>query len=202
MWLTPAGAGNTFCLSSSVSPSPAYPRRCGEHHVPARHWNGTEGLPPQVRGTHRLRFWVVLWVGLTPAGAGNTCWAAAVQANVVGLPPQVRGTPGHWRVGDSRGGLTPAGAGNTQRSEQSKKLNHGLPPQVRGTRTPARISAGESKAYPRRCGEHPHTASQNREPPGLPPQVRGTLERANRIITAYRLTPAGAGNTPTAPAAG
>ena len=94
----------------------------------------------------------------------------------VGLPPQVRGelVVVERDHGDER--LTPAGAGRTRRA---------------GADTP------QCPAYPRRCGENRFNHPTGAATKGLPPQVRGEPTTTCGNGRRTRLTPAGAGRTPT-----
>ncbi len=192
--LIPAGAGNTGAGFVSRSWTWAHPRRRGEH-VPCSSPNiASQGSSPQARGTPLKTKGTKGWMGLIPAGAGNTwcCRAyrrtarahprrrgehktlADQKIRLTGSSPQARGT----RLGQSqrspRRGLIPAGAGNT--------------PTSFGTSPPTR-------AHPRRRGEHHVRAGLVDGGSGSSPQARGTPGPQSLAVGLTRLIPAGAGNT-------
>ena len=176
--LTPAGAGNTAVSASPPRATVAHPRGCGEHHDPQYGWRSVEGSPPRVRGTRPGRRGPGLAMGLTPAGAGNTRTARQRRPARWAHPRGVRGTLPYDPPHTVLAGLTPAGAGNTE-----------LP---RGT-------CATCRAHPRGCGEHYLAGGVGGVGLGSPPRVRGTPRRRRPVIRAGGLTPAGAGNTRTAP---
>ena len=133
--------------------------------------------------------------GITPAGAGKTCFSVAGaepqrdhprrcgenRAQTcptyipTGSPPQVRGKP-HLEGGVTmRLRITPAGAGKTP---------------------PSAFHVSASRDHPRRCGENRYSCSRRRCRRGSPPQVRGKQPVLGINIHAVRITPAGAGKTP------
>ena len=193
--LTPAGAGRTTPPVSAECARGAYPRRCGENFSSPRVRQRQEGLPPQVRGEPLGTDVGTAQARLTPAGAGRTALgliaatlpaayprrcgenpaAIVIEKLYEGLPPQVRGEP--QRPPQDRGpsGLTPAGAGRTGGAPDSWKHRW---------------------AYPRRCGENTFASIPMLPQMGLPPQVRGEPAKAFTRWPNVRLTPAGAGRTP------
>ena len=137
--------------------------------------------------------------GITPAGAGKTCWLSSLLSvirdhprrcgenyrdacksiNAGGSPPQVRGkliVP----IEDERGvRITPAGAGKTE-----------------GSRT----GLSADRDHPRRCGENSPAKLKAMQGQGSPPQVRGKLRVGGLTDCDRRITPAGAGKTGSTPA--
>ena len=196
--LTPAGAGNTDEQAPTENVSSAHPRGCGEHRMVALASANAVGSPPRVRGTRGDGRCGWHDAGLTPAGAGNTwCgldWKTDSTAHprgcgehsygdtpvsgYQGSPPRVRGTLDVVADRVVGLGLTPAGAGNTEGRASSTKL---------------------PKAHPRGCGEHIVATGIEEGQAGSPPRVRGTPLGARVSLLAGRLTPAGAGNTASAP---
>ena len=70
--ITPAGAGKTLPIMSSVLLIKDHPRRCGENrYVPERRQRGI-GSPPQVRGKPIAVMISGSAPRITPAGAGKT----------------------------------------------------------------------------------------------------------------------------------
>ena len=111
--ITPAGAGKTRCDSDRAISTRDHPRRCGENLPIQDKRLGTLGSPPQVRGKLTAHAGTHDVPGITPAGAGKTCFynlpkhclgdhprrcgenhtRTADSATRVGSPPQVRGKP-------------------------------------------------------------------------------------------------------------
>ena len=154
--------------------------------------------------------------GITPAGAGKTGRTGSSSACNVGSPPQVRGKHIVCCENGRQTGITPAGAGKTRTQTTAPCTWAGSPPQVRGKRvtiTPTAAGTGITPAgagktlhglvpgvavgdHPRRCGENSEAEAEQRLTWGSPPQVRGKQERAVGIVQQSRITPAGAGKTP------
>ena len=134
-----------------------------------------------------------IWI--TPAGAGKTAKALTNPTPCrdhprrcgenklsqtdsvwdIGSPPQVRGKPlgVTATVGQTR--ITPAGAGKTFNPESV---------------------GGLEEDHPRRCGENPTLRLHLRRCTGSPPQVRGKPTHKSLMRQSPRITPAGAGKTP------
>ena len=93
----------------------------------------------------------------------------------VGSPPQVRGKLYNCRCAMGTRRITPAGAGKTQ---QRLTQRH------------------NQRDHPRRCGENRVTSPMQRGEKGSPPQVRGKLFCVPKRRFCTRITPAGAGKTP------
>ena len=95
--------------------------------------------------------------------------------NRIGSPPQVRGKPLRSQVRYLTHRITPAGAGKT-----------------------AYCSCFLARCWdhPRRCGENLPKSSRKVLYKGSPPQVRGKLRDCHRTRPQERITPAGAGKTP------
>ena len=92
----------------------------------------------------------------------------------LGSPPQVRGKPVGYCASVASDGITPAGAGKTERPW---------------------ILLLPTTDHPRRCGENPTAQTTTFLPTGSPPQVRGKLHPTEGTLSAFRITPAGAGKT-------
>ena len=134
--------------------------------------------------------------GITPAGAGKTnmrrescaeqedhprrCGENPERSQIIqpcqGSPPQVRGKLKARLLAIAFERITPAGAGKTRFQQ--------------------RLFA-ELQDHPRRCGENTKTKSQAFLSIGSPPQVRGKQMRGLEYAVKIRITPAGAGKTPT-----
>mgnify|MGYP006985975854 CR=1 FL=1 len=154
------------------------------------------GSPPQVRG--KLEGVVLIGQNfrITPAGAGKTAWIGAETRPaldhprrcgenfapvaacmiLIGSPPQVRGKHSSKNVSMLLMRITPAGAGKTFRR---------------------RVSLQVAKDHPRRCGENPFLLPLHTLSMGSPPQVRGKPFLSLSLGDTCRITPAGAGKTPT-----
>ena len=159
--------------------------------------SSTSGSPPQVRGKLHQVNASRSSAGITPAGAGKTPLHGAYQRTVqdhprrcgenfykvglaaydTGSPPQVRGKPVNLRLIAAAAGITPAGAGKT---------GHSVAATV------------QQKDHPRRCGENQSPTLRPRGFGGSPPQVRGKLQVRKFAHISLRITPAGAGKTPSA----
>ena len=135
--------------------------------------------------------------GITPAGAGKTdpqkldetitedhprrCGENAELRSAIcrpaGSPPQVRGKQCVRKLGKPFDRITPAGAGKTEQD---------------GWDCPT------CQDHPRRCGENPFLPHLSFRSPGSPPQVRGKPCCTPLAMPCTRITPAGAGKTPSA----
>ena len=70
--ITPACAGNTFLAEMHRTGEGDHPRLRGEYFSNSSQTFGVRGSPPLARGIRIMRYIVVIWVGITPACAGNT----------------------------------------------------------------------------------------------------------------------------------
>ena len=133
--ITPACAGNSPSRRYKIFADWDHPRVCGEQQGRLPRDGHLLGSPPRVRGTAGSHSVPALWVGITPACAGNSCscprsWrrykdhprVCGEQTRLLsglkwrgGSPPRVRGTvPPHFRQAFPHG-ITPACAGNSIR---------------------------------------------------------------------------------------
>ena len=132
--------------------------------------------------------------GITPAGAGKTCFVILISsvlqdhprrcgendaynggiAKNTGSPPQVRGKLILIKFNHAVDGITPAGAGKTAN---------------------VAASALGTWDHPRRCGENNTRRSPCNRQMGSPPQVRGKRLCSLIFAATSRITPAGAGKT-------
>ena len=195
--ITPAGAGKTTEDKAHEHSNQDHPRRCGENYEQLVGGVETLGSPPQVRGKLASSIFRVSAMRITPAGAGKTVsfqtfgdisedhprrcgensMSLSSRTTKVGSPPQVRGKQRPFLGGYLPHGITPAGAGKT---------------------TIFRPASLRARDHPRRCGENAPVLSSCRQRPGSPPQVRGKLGFWLSLRAVLRITPAGAGKTPTA----
>ena len=113
-----------------------------------------------------------------PRACGEQAKATIVHHVKHGSPPRVRGTGESSAAIMSSTGITPARAGNRGR--------HG--PHVWGVRD-----------HPRACGEQRNIKRFRHFLEGSPPRVRGTESALLVPYSDYRITPARAGNSWTAP---
>ena len=192
--ITPAGAGKTGISPVCAILAKDHPRRCGENlrcpHVVVDY----RGSPPQVRGKPYPPPWGLLFVRITPAGAGKTNERNRKETETrdhprrcgenvkvsepnhanKGSPPQVRGKLNYRNLRTNIRRITPAGAGKT-------------------------ISVGivysKIRDHPRRCGENPKISDFVLFPMGSPPQVRGKRPCGSIAGLILGITPAGAGKT-------
>ena len=71
--IIPAHAGNTRITANRVTCVRDHPRACGEHIYANNVTQQNRGSSPRMRGTPAAGVAVVLWGGIIPAHAGNTC---------------------------------------------------------------------------------------------------------------------------------
>ncbi|CDM39384.1 hypothetical protein PPSAL_0769 [Ectopseudomonas oleovorans] len=86
----PAGAGNTFYVSSKEAPEPVHPRWRGEHHHVENRHVSYSGSSPLARGTLKQLLLDRFVVRFIPAGAGNTVCVRVTCTNVT-VHPRWRG---------------------------------------------------------------------------------------------------------------
>ena len=135
MRITPAGAGNTRGAARCNRKGEDHPRGCGEYCPCCACAPDMRGSPPRVRGILAQSEAFHAYVGITPAGAGNTSATGTRigcsedhprgcgeysegYLNVLtgqGSPPRVRGILGVVLKLRVKLRITPAGAGNTNR---------------------------------------------------------------------------------------
>ena len=131
--ITPAGAGKTKQFLERITSTQDHPRRCGENTAYKSSSSYHLGSPPQVRGKPNDETSISAHTGITPAGAGKTCFFiertssqrdhprrcgenATADPSAVGLlgsPPQVRGKHTVYFMSSDKPRITPAGAGKT-----------------------------------------------------------------------------------------
>ena len=70
--ITPACAGTTSALCSSLISFRDHPRMCGDHSCNCTSSTVSRGSPPHVRGPLAISCIPPLWEGITPACAGTT----------------------------------------------------------------------------------------------------------------------------------
>ena len=192
--ITPAGAGNRPDATSARRSCSDHPRGCGEQHPLHTKKQFFEGSPPRVRGTVILTCKSIPCIGITPAGAGNSCFQhvhlalikdhprgcgeqfamPSIRVPCGGSPPRVRGTDFQIVRYTLDQGITPAGAGNSDRQL---------------SQTP---TIGD---HPRGCGEQTMRRHKQLLRVGSPPRVRGTATPSPDPVQVPGITPAGAGNS-------
>ena len=192
--ITPAGAGKTGGGELSGGDVEDHPRRCGENISDPACCSSIKGSPPQVRGKPERNISGRSGFGITPAGAGKTCFVILISSvlqdhprrcgenrsgtvrtkTTRGSPPQVRGKPCCAFVTASRSRITPAGAGKTRYSCRM---------------------CSRSRDHPRRCGENKETMTEDAENAGSPPRMRGKRVVKHFNFIHSRITPADAGKT-------
>ena len=214
--ITPAGAGKTVLVKIHHLDILDHPRRCGENLGAAEISVQTEwitpagagktpcstarfisstGSPPQVRGKQNRGGKLYASNGITPAGAGKTP-CGLDRTNIAqdhprrcgenssskpdcrsraGSPPQVRGKLFMFSPCFPNKRITPAGAGKTITLATLRAL---------------------LQDHPRRCGENFMAWGSGKRNAGSPPQVRGKQGKCCGCTGPARITPAGAGKTP------
>jgi len=195
--ITPACAGNSYVRSEHYRRGEDHPRVCGEQ----LHWitclKRRPGSPPRVRGTGQRAVPVGRLGRITPACAGNSnisgardrfnedhprvCGEQTVGRNVgsrlAGSPPRVRGTGDREEIEGVKARITPACAGNSFFVD---------------------IACYIFGDHPRVCGEQAPFIVQRNHNGGSPPRVRGTELDKSRVSGTRGITPACAGNSPSA----
>ena len=78
--ITPAYAGNTCCRAQVDRSHWDHPRVCGEHDFDEQAVSAEAGSPPRMRGTLRWKAGEQLFMGITPAYAGNTTLSIIIVA--------------------------------------------------------------------------------------------------------------------------
>ena len=154
--ITPAYAGNTFCLSWNTHPCEDHPRLRGEHSSGCCLKSFDLGSPPPTRGTPFTDSIVRLWPRITPAYAGNTNRMTGA-TNPIEDHPRLRGE--HSRLACAKGYLL------------------GSPPPTRGTHIVASANIDHLGDHPRLRGEHLSSQLSCHSALGSPPPTRGTLNR-------------------------
>ena len=119
-----------------------HPRRCGENGLSSAVGFRLPGSPPQVRGKLAFARTQASQDGITPAGAGKTCFRIGgfvvhldhprrCGENLlylnhedlqVGSPPQVRGKLEPVGISEQFDRITPAGAGKTTEGAFARSL--------------------------------------------------------------------------------
>ena len=131
--ITPAGAGKRLVVYALAGVEKDHPRGCGEKCLSRPFSQPLWGSPPRVRGKAITVKQGNAVRGITPAGAGKSCWPRWFRivrqdhprgcgekrdflANffaTLGSPPRVRGKVIRQVYGDFVDGITPAGAGKS-----------------------------------------------------------------------------------------
>ena len=192
--ITPACAGKSSIVPSSVLRRRDHPRLCGEKvgltGTPAP--NG--GSPPPVRGKDHLHSRLAQAGGITPAYAGKSSARSRRRAsstdhprlcgekskfgtctfNVIGSPPPVRGKALRAEQQAGKGGITPACAGK---------------------RLPIRRAKRRRRDHPRLCGEKCAGLAHPGLQEGSPPPVRGKGRGRRGGQRGLGITPACAGKS-------
>ena len=70
--ITPARAGNSWQYTRFLRFTTDHPRACGEQNASTILQYSREGSPPRVRGTVHIVSPSPIWMGITPARAGNS----------------------------------------------------------------------------------------------------------------------------------
>ena len=175
-------------------PTPAHPRRCGDHY-------GKSGVPfcaigssPQVRGPRCRHGRYPRPLGLIPAGAGTTPTQDETSGVITAHP---RRCGDHFLSLGLLGGLS--GSSPQVRGPRfhalSLKLGTRLIPAGAGTTTSGTMPGRPCQAHPRRCGDHEAEITRPGAETGSSPQVRGPQDDPNNTTGDTGLIPAGAGTT-------
>ncbi len=190
----PAGAGNSFSISSASAWIAVYPRWHGELNGTRLLVNRPHGLSPLARGTRYIHATNIHNQRFIPAGAGNS----KIQS-----------------IADAAGTVYPRWRGELRQLSDRSATNFGLSPLARGTlqtpygprRASRFIPAGAGNSccltavvrtrpvYPRWRGELARFRLSDAGPGGLSPLARGTLANFHIFWRCPRFIPAGAGNS-------
>ena len=216
--ISPAHAGNT-CIAQMVLPRPMdQPRTCGEYSAAPDGPGSAAGSAPHMRGIQLALVPCQHRRGISPAHAGNTD-GAPVKPDPFRDQPRTCGEYSDADAGPDPGGQDqPRTCGEYSRSPAQTRRLIGSAPHMRGILwepvkvwAQTRISpahAGNTLGQflpdlddgdqPRTCGEY-HIDDLEREYDlGSAPHMRGIPARGCGSRRTSRISPAHAGNTPTA----
>ena len=192
--IIPALAGNTSGVMRSTARSADHPRSRGEYKACTALARRSQGSSPLSRGIPLIHRFLLLWLGIIPALAGNTTHGHALfqgrrdhprsrgeyrvhnqsASKEAGSSPLSRGILAVGMCGFECVGIIPALAGNTRCST---------------TRPPS------GRDHPRSRGEYPDPRTGISKYSGSSPLSRGIRHRRHYQPHTSRIIPALAGNT-------
>ena len=192
--ITPACAGNSGRRTDNSPCLWDHPRLRGEQLTVPPRWAKRLGSPPLARGTDPVPPVKYVFIGITPACAGNSLGFGIAGTAIrdhprlrgeqmpmhgykdiyQGSPPLARGTACAYPHGTKRRRITPACAGNSLRLY-------------------ARIFS--RRDHPRLRGEQSIMCCKSSARAGSPPLARGTEIWSAKSFISFRITPACAGNS-------
>ena len=192
--IIPAYAGSTSrCAADGTLPRD-HPRVCGEHDLFGKRQWRVKGSSPRMRGAPGKTIVMTAWLGIIPAYAGSTTFAALVR----------RGSRDHPRVcGEhvTANNILNASEGSSPRmrgappSPPSSAAGEGIIPAYAGSTTSIYHGKFQVRDHPRVCGEHSRKKHVCKIVRGSSPRMRGAP--ATRFSSAVMpgIIPAYAGST-------
>ncbi|EDX22935.1 conserved hypothetical protein, partial [Streptomyces sp. Mg1] len=170
----PAGAGSSCHWSRVRSAHGGHPRGCGEQLARRAAGRGRGGSSPRVRGADPALRGGLAALGVIPAGAGSSSFAAGFVVHGRGHPRGCGEQPGSYR--------RPAGSG-------------GSSPRVRGAGTPAWCGGWRRGVIPAGAGSSSPVLLALLAEVGSSPRVRGAGWAQERRAVVRGVIPAGAGSS-------
>ena len=174
----------------------AHPRSRGEHSTKPLCGAKPLGSSPLARGTPPKEWGADSGFRLIPARAGNTEPRAAVNASTAAHPRSRGEHDEEWADSVRLSGSSPLARG-TPAGVLVHRLSDRLIPARAGNTTSGTVAIAIATAHPRSRGEHPPFVAVILKDFGSSPLARGTRRVSVHLVSAVRLIPARAGNTPT-----
>ena len=194
MRLIPARAGNTNACARTSLPIRTHPRSRGEHDTSSPSQKCLGGSSPLTRGAHTGSTRHIAELGLIPAHAGSTIFAAR-SLITIGAHPRSRGE----HDGSVRTLCTECGSSPLTRGARIPAFRlvfrRGLIPAHAGSTAGSCIESCSSWAHPRSRGEHVVRKTYALSGVGSSPLTRGAHGPRLRLPLGLGLIPAHAGNT-------
>ena len=192
--ITPAYAGKSLPLLSSMCISEDHPRLCGEKGSSVPGGDCFWGSPPPMRGKGELPCPVNGLNGITPAYAGKSFFddppkslfedhprLCGEKANLLGVTTDYLGSPPPMRGKD--------------KITLSVFIFKRITPAYAGKRRSAFSRSAFSRDHPRLCGEKLNFPSTRSITSGSPPPMRGKVSGKLSYSGCSRITPAYAGKS-------
>ena len=190
--ITPAYAGKSLPLLSSMCISEDHPRLCGEKGSSVPGGDCFWGSPPPMRGKGELPCPVNGLNGITPAYAGKSFFddppkslfedhprLCGEKANLLGVTTDYLGSPPPMRGKD--------------KITLSVFIFKRITPAYAGKRQALQKAVHVPMDHPRLCGEKSKYSSSNSLSGGSPPPMRGKDFNLSSLSYLLRITPAYAG---------
>ena len=192
--LIPTHAGKTTPRRATTSAARAHPHSRGENGHGHGLGGNARGSSPLTRGKPRVRYLILLRIGLIPTHAGKTKQSSCLRCSVRAHP--------HSR-GENRRGQPPVSLSSGSSPLTRGKRRRWLRPWCRGGLIPTH--AGKTPRWwtcSPSTGAHPHSRGENcapgegaHVPQGSSPLTRGKRRHVRRFLSAMGLIPTHAGKT-------